>query len=258
MSDWQALIKKIKGIKKEVTVALVGKYVKLHDAYLSVSESLKYAGYVFDTKVNIKWVDSEKLEIEDPNIVFENVKGIIVPGGFGTRGTDGKKIAIRYAREHNIPYLGLCLGMQLSLIEIAQDVLGLKDADSTEFNPESTHKIIDYLPDQYKGIKLGGTMRLGEYECKLLPNTKAYNLYKKDLIRERHRHRYEFNNEYKSLFEEKGGVIFSGINPQTNLCEIIELKDHPFFVACQFHPEFQSRPLQAHPLFIGFIEASLK
>ena len=258
MSDWQALIKKIKGIKKEVTVALVGKYVKLHDAYLSVSESLKYAGYVFDTKVNIKWVDSEKLENEDPNIVFENVKGIIVPGGFGTRGTDGKKIAIRYAREHNIPYLGLCLGMQLSLIEIAQDVLGLKDADSTEFNPESTHKIIDYLPDQYKGIKLGGTMRLGEYECKLLPNTKAYNLYKKDLIRERHRHRYEFNNEYKSLFEEKGGVIFSGINTQTNLCEIIELKDHPFFVACQFHPEFQSRPLQAHPLFIGFIEASLK
>ncbi len=256
MSDWQALIKKIKNIKKEVTIALVGKYVKLHDAYLSVMESLKYAGYVYDTKVNIKWVDSEKLESEDPKEVFKDAKGIIVPGGFGTRGTEGKKMAIKYARENNIPFLGLCLGMQLSLIEIAQDVLGLKDANSTEFNPDTTNKIIDYLPDQYKGIKLGGTMRLGEYECKILPNTKAHDLYKQDLIKERHRHRYEFNNEFKSLFE-KNGVIFSGVNPQTNLCELIELKNHPFFVACQYHPEFQSRPLLPHPLFVGFIGAAI-
>ena len=147
--------------------------------------------------------------------------------------------------------------MQLSLIEFAQNVLKLKDANSTEFNPDTTNKIIDYLPDQYKGIKLGGTMRLGEYDCKLLPNTLAYSLYQKSLIRERHRHRYEFNNKYKSLFE-KNGVVFSGINPQTKLCEIIELKDHPFFIACQFHPEFKSRPLKAHPLFVGFIKAALK
>lgn len=257
MADWIALIKRIKSIKKEVTVALVGKYVQLHDAYLSVYESLKYAGYVFNTKVNIKWVDSEKLESENPEEVFKDVKGILVPGGFGTRGTEGKKTAINYARTHNIPFLGLCLGMQLALIEFAQNVLKLKDANSTEFNPDTTNKIIDYLPDQYKGIKLGGTMRLGEYDCKVLPNTLAYSLYQKSLIRERHRHRYEFNNKYKSLFE-KNGVVFSGINPQTKLCEIIELKDHPFFIACQFHPEFKSRPLKAHPLFVGFIKAALK
>ena len=257
MADWIALIKRIKSIKKEVTVALVGKYVQLHDAYLSVYVSLKYAGYVFNTKVNIKWVDSEKLESENPEEVFKDVKGILVPGGFGTRGTEGKKTAINYARTHNVPFLGLCLGMQLSLIEFAQNVLKLKDANSTEFNPDTTNKIIDYLPDQYKGIKLGGTMRLGEYDCKVLPNTLAYSLYQKSLIRERHRHRYEFNNKYKSLFE-KNGVVFSGINPQTKLCEIIELKNHPFFIACQFHPEFKSRPLKAHPLFVGFIKAALK
>ena len=257
MDDWVELIKKIKNLKKEVNIALVGKYVKLHDAYLSVYESLKYAGYVYNTKVNVTWVDSEELEsIDDLNEVFEDVKGIIVPGGFGSRGIEGKIKAIKYARENNIPFLGLCLGMQLSLIEIARDLLGYQGANSTEFDSETNYKIIDYLPNQYKGIRLGGTMRLGEYDCEVLENTKAFDLYQEHLIQERHRHRYEFNNIYKEDFE-RVGVTFSGVNPQTKLCEIIELKDHPFFIACQFHPEFKSRPLNAHPLFKGFIEASI-
>ena len=257
MDDWVELIKKIKNLKKEVNIALVGKYVKLHDAYLSVYESLKYAGYVYNTKVNVTWVDSEELEsIDDLNEVFKDVKGIIVPGGFGSRGIEGKIKAIEYARENNIPFLGLCLGMQLSLIEIARDLLGYQGANSTEFDSETNYKIIDYLPNQYKGIRLGGTMRLGEYDCEVLENTKAFDLYQEHLIQERHRHRYEFNNIYKEDFE-RVGVTFSGVNPQTKLCEIIELKDHPFFIACQFHPEFKSRPLNAHPLFKGFIEASI-
>ena len=257
MDDWVELIKKIKNLKKEVNVALVGKYVKLHDAYLSVYESLKYAGYVYNTKVNVTWVDSEELEsINDLNEVFKDVKGIIVPGGFGSRGIEGKIKAIKYARENNIPFLGLCLGMQLSLIEIARDLLGYQGANSTEFDSETNYKIIDYLPNQYKGIRLGGTMRLGEYDCEVFENTKAFDLYQEHLIQERHRHRYEFNNIYKEDFE-RVGVTFSGVNPQTKLCEIIELKDHPFFIACQFHPEFKSRPLNAHPLFKGFIEASI-
>lgn len=257
MDDWVELIKKIKNLKKEVNIALVGKYVKLHDAYLSVYESLKYAGYVYNTKVNVTWVDSEELEsIDDLNEVFKDVKGIIVPGGFGSRGVEGKIKAIKYARENNIPFLGLCLGMQLSLIEIARDLLGYQGANSTEFDSETNYKIIDYLPNQYKGIRLGGTMRLGEYDCEVLENTKAFELYNEHLIQERHRHRYEFNNIYKEDFE-RVGVTFSGVNPQTKLCEIIELKDHPFFIACQFHPEFKSRPLNAHPLFKGFIEASI-
>ena len=257
MDDWVELIKKIKNLKKEVNIALVGKYVKLHDAYLSVYESLKYAGYVYNTKVNVTWVDSEELEsIDDLNEVFKDVKGIIVPGGFGSRGIEGKIKAIKYARQNNIPFLGLCLGMQLSLIEIARDLLGYQGANSTEFDSETNYKIIDYLPNQYKGIRLGGTMRLGEYDCEVLENTKAFDLYQEHLIQERHRHRYEFNNIYKEDFE-RVGVTFSGVNPQTKLCEIIELKDHPFFIACQFHPEFKSRPLNAHPLFKGFIEASI-
>ena len=257
MDDYVKLIRKIKNIKKSINIALVGKYVKLHDAYLSVLESLKYAGYVYDLNVDITWVDSEVLESEDANEIFKNVDGIIVPGGFGNRGIEGKIKAIKYAREHNIPFLGLCLGMQLSLIEIARDVIGYKDANSTEFNPETTHKIIDYLPNQYKGIKLGGTMRLGEYDCKIIKNTLAYALYKKEDIRERHRHRYEFNSEYKKDFEDVG-VVFSGFNPQTKLCEIIEYPKNSFFIACQFHPEFQSRPLNPHPLFVGFIDAAKK
>ena len=257
MDDWIALIKKIKNIKKEVTIGLVGKYVSLHDAYISVYESLKFAGYKFDTKVNVKWINSENLTIENYEDELKDCKGIVVPGGFGVRGTDGKILAAKYCREHKLPYLGLCLGMQIALIEFANNCLHLEKANSTEFDPETPYKIIDYLPDQYKGIKMGGTMRLGNYECKLVLGSKVHELYKTDLIVERHRHRYEFNNKFKSQFEEKG-MVFSGINPQTNLCEIIELKDHPFFVACQFHPEFKSRPLDPHPLFVGLLEASIK
>ena len=258
MSDWVDLIKVIKNLKKEVTVALVGKYVKLHDAYISVYESLKYAGYFYNSKINVKRIDSEELESASSlDEIFKDCDGIIVPGGFGNRGVEGKIKAINYARTNNVPFLGLCLGMQLSLIEIARNLLGYENANSTEFDSETNYKIIDYLPNQYKGIKLGGTMRLGEYECKVLPNTIAHDLYKTDLIKERHRHRYEFNNLYKDSFENVG-VTFSGINPQTNLCEIVEYHKNDFFVACQFHPEFQSRPLNPHPLFVGFINASLK
>lgn len=258
MSDWEGLVSKIEKIKESVTIALVGKYVALHDAYISVSCSLTYAGYQNNVETKIKWIDSEKLEsLNDEEIkkTFIDVSGIIVPGGFGERGTDGMKIAIKYARENKIPYLGLCLGMQMATIEYANDVLKMKGANTTEFDPKTKYPIVDYLPNQYKGIKLGGTMRLGAYECKLVKGTKAYKAYKKELISERHRHRYEFNPKYKDKFND-GNFIISGTNPQTGLAEIIELKDHPFFVASQFHPEFKSRPLAAHPLFVDFIKAS--
>ena len=257
MDDWKGLIKKISDLKESVNIALVGKYVELHDAYISVVESLKYAGYEVNKKVKITWVNSEHLDETNIEETFNGVNGIVVPGGFGNRGIEGKILAIKFARENKIPFLGLCLGMQLSLIEIARDVLNLKDANSTEFDSKTLYKIIDYLPDQYEGIKLGGTMRLGEYDCKILKDTLAYSLYNKDLIKERHRHRYEFNNDFKKEFEQNG-VVFSGINPQTNLCEMIELKNHPYFIACQFHPEFLSRPLQPHPLFLGLVKAAIK
>ena len=253
MSDWIKLIEKIKRLKKSIKIALVGKYVSLHDAYISVVESLKYAGYDIDKNIEIKWVNSDNLNDENVSEYLNDVQGIIVPGGFGKRGIEGKIAAIKYARINNKPFLGLCLGMQLSLIEYARDVLHLENANSTEFDENCTNNIIDYLPDQYKGIKMGGTMRLGEYDCELLEGTKTYELYKEKNIRERHRHRYEFNNKYKEIFSD-GNLIFSGINPQTKLCEIIELKNHPFFIACQFHPEFLSRPLKPHPLFLGFIK----
>ena len=255
MTDWVKLIEKIKRIKKSVKIALVGKYVSLHDAYISVVQSMKYAGYAIDRNIEIKWINSDNLNDENIREYLHDVQGVIVPGGFGKRGTEGKITAIKYAREHNIPYLGLCLGMQLSLIEYARNVLHIEDANSTEFDEHCKNNIIDYLPDQYKGIKMGGTMRLGEYDCELLEGTKTFALYGEKNIKERHRHRYEFNNKYKEMFND-GNLTFSGINPQTNLCEIVELKNHSFFIACQFHPEFLSRPLKAHPLFLGFIKAA--
>lgn len=257
MSDWIKLIEKIKRLKKSIKIALVGKYVSLHDAYISVVESLKYAGYDIDKNIEIKRVNSDNLNDDNIGEYLSDAQGIIVPGGFGKRGIEGKIAAIKYARINNKPFLGLCLGMQLSLIEYARDVLHLENANSTEFDENCTNNIIDYLPDQYKGIKMGGTMRLGEYDCELLEGTKTYELYKEKNIRERHRHRYEFNNKYKEIFSD-GNLIFSGINPQTKLCEIIELKNHPFFIACQFHPEFLSRPLKPHPLFLGFIKEASK
>ena len=256
---WEDLIKTVDNLKNEVEISLVGKYVELHDAYISVAEALKHAGYKYNTKVNINWVDSEDLESDNVNLkeVFKNSKGILVPGGFGTRGTNGKIKAINYARTNKIPFLGICLGMQLAVIEFAQNVLKLEDATSTEFDPTCKNPIIDLMADQKSVSNMGGTLRLGNYECTLVPNTLASKIYKEEKILERHRHRYEFNNKYKEQLEAKG-MVFSGINEANNLVEIIELKDHPHFIASQFHPEFKSRPTRPHPLFDSLIKASVK
>ncbi len=257
MDSWYHLVDTIKTMSNEVTIGLVGKYTSLHDAYLSVTEALKHAGYFHKAKINVKWINSSEVTAENTDTLFEGCNGILIPGGFGTRGIDGKIHAITYARTHQIPLLGLCLGMQLSIIEFARNVCNLPEANSTEFEPETIFNVIDYLPEQYVGIQLGGTMRLGLYNCDLKKETLAYTAYGIDHIRERHRHRYEFNNKFKKVFE-KQGMIFSGINPETKLCEIIELKNHPWFVAVQFHPEFLSRPERPHPLFRDFILAAIK
>ncbi len=255
---WQDLVSKVDNLKDEIEIALVGKYVELHDAYISVVESLKHAGYKYDVKININWVDSEKLEKEDYNLaeVFQNSQGILVPGGFGSRGVEGKIKAITYAREKNIPFLGICLGMQLACIEFARRVCKIETANSTEFDELTNDPIIDLMADQKQIINMGGTLRLGNYDCKIKKDSLAYKLYNKEDIKERHRHRYEFNNTYKNILE-KNGFIFSGINEKTNLVEIVEYENHPFFIACQFHPEFKSRPTRPHPLFDGFIKYSI-
>jgi CTP synthase len=259
LTKWKKLINTVNNLDKELEIALVGKYVELHDAYLSVAESLKHAGYAFNTKININWINSEDLEDEEADFhkIFKNAKGIIVPGGFGSRGINGKIKAIKYAREKNIPYLGLCLGMQLACIEFARNVCKIEESDSTEFNEIANEPIIDLMPDQKTITQKGGTLRLGNYPCHITKGTKVHQIYKEDKILERHRHRYEFNNKYISQLEEKG-MIFSGKSPDGRLVEMIELKDHPYFVACQFHPEFKSRPTKPHPLFVSFIKASLE
>lgn len=256
LSDWKNLITKIGNIKESVSIALVGKYIELHDAYISVIESLKYAGYFYDSKINIKWIDAVSVTPESVDSLLSDVDGILVPGGFGERGTIGKKEAIKYARTHNVPYLGLCLGLQLAVIEYAEDVLGMKGANSTELDPTTPYPVVDYLPDQYKGIHLGGTMRLGAYDCQVVPGTKAFEAYQTKDITERHRHRYEVNSALLDRFND-GNFTIAGRNPQTGLTEIIELKNHPWFVATQFHPEFKSRPLKPHPLFREFVHHAL-
>lgn len=255
---WQDLIKTVNTLKQEIEISLVGKYTELHDAYLSVVESLKHAGYKYHTKININWVDSESLEKDNIDLskVFANSQGVIIPGGFGSRGVEGMIKAIEYARNNNIPFLGICLGMQLATIEFARNVCGIKEANSTEFNPVCLHPIIDLMSYQKSVINMGGTLRLGNYECTLQPNTLAFTCYNQDKILERHRHRYEFNNKYKVILE-KTGLVFSGINEQADLVEIIELPANKFHIACQFHPEFKSRPTNPHPLFVEFIKASL-
>ena len=257
LDDWKKLITTVDNLKNEVCIALVGKYVELHDAYISVAEALRHAGYKYNTKVNIDWIDSETLEDSkvDLNKVFKNCNGILVPGGFGSRGIEGKIKAIKYARENNVPFLGICLGMQLAVIEFARDVCELSNASSTEFNPTCEDAIIDLMADQKAIVNMGGTLRLGNYECTLKKNTLAYEDYKQDKILERHRHRYEFNNKYIDLLEKKG-MVFSGINEKANLVEIIELPKLKHFIASQFHPEFKSRPTRPHPLFDSFIKAS--
>ena len=257
LTEWEQLVNRYKNPKFEVTVGIVGKYVSLPDAYLSVAEALRHAGIFHETKINIRWIDSEVLEKEPLEKHLSNLDGILVPGGFGDRGIEGKIAAIRYARENKVPFLGLCLGMQTAVIEFARHVAGLKDANSSEFKPEGLHSVIDLLPEQKEVEQLGGTMRLGLYPCKLVPGTKAAEAYGEEIIYERHRHRYEFNNEYREMLTELG-LIISGTSPDGRLVEIIEINEHPWFVATQFHPEFKSRPNRPHPLFRDFIGASLK
>lgn len=257
LEDWEKnVVNKVLCPKERVTIALVGKYMTLQDAYKSIYESLIHSGIANDTKVEIRKIDSEELQKQDVRKVLDGVSGILVPGGFGYRGIEGKISAIKFARENNIPFLGLCLGMQCAVIEFSRNVCGLKDANSTEFKPNNKNPVIGLLEEQQKVKNLGGTMRLGAYPCRLKKGTLAAKLYRKSLIEERHRHRYEFNNKYRSILEKKG-VVFCGIYPKGNLVEIIELKKHPFFVAVQFHPEFKSKPDQSHPLFKGFIKAAL-
>ncbi|MBF2007477.1 MAG: CTP synthase [Chlorogloeopsis fritschii C42_A2020_084] len=256
LSQWQTLVERLYSPKHRVEIAIVGKYVQLSDAYLSVVEALRHAAIAMGSELHLRWVNSEKLEVEGAEYHLDGVDGVIVPGGFGVRGVDGKIEAIKYARLRQIPFLGLCLGMQCSVIEWARNVAGFADAHSAEFEPHTENPVINLLPEQQDVVDLGGTMRLGLYPCRILPNSLAFRLYQEEVIYERHRHRYEFNNAYRNLFLESGYVI-SGSSPDGRLVEIVELPQHPFFIACQFHPEFQSRPSAPHPLFKGFIEAAI-
>ena len=258
IKEWEKLVDVVNNLDKEVEIALVGKYVELHDAYLSVAESLRHAGYKYKTKVIINWIDSEELEkADDIEKILKSSKGILVPGGFGGRGIEGKIKAIKYARENNIPFLGLCLGMQLACIEFARNVCGIEGADSTEFNELTKEPLIDLMLEQKNITQKGGTLRLGNYPCKIDKKSQLYKIYGTENILERHRHRYEFNNKYIDLLSSKG-MVFAGKSPDGKLVEMIELSDHPCFIASQFHPEFKSRPMRPHPLFDMFIKASIK
>ena len=240
----------------EITIALVGKYISLHDAYISVVEALKHGGIASHATVNIRWINSEDVTAENADSLLSDVDGILVPGGFGDRGIEGKIEAIRYAREHQIPFLGLCLGMQLAIVEYARHVAGLEDAHSIELNPQTPYPVIALLPDQNGIEDIGGTLRLGAYPCILDKTTKAYELYGSEEIHERHRHRYEVNNDFRRILVDKG-MTLSGLSPDGRIVEMIELKDHPFFIGTQAHPELKSRPNRPHPLFRGFVEAAL-
>ena len=255
LTKWIEMTERAKHPVNDVKIAIVGKYVELHDAYLSVVEALKHAGIDNLAKVNLKWIESEDLETGKPEDYLSDVQGILVPGGFGLRGTEGKINAIRYARENRIPFLGLCLGMQLSIVEFARNVCGLKDASSTEFDENTKNPVIYLMPEQNGVVNLGGTLRLGAYPCKLKEGTKARELYGTENISERHRHRYEVNNDYREVLTGNG-MVLSGESPDGRIVEMIELKDHPFFVATQAHPEFKSRPDMPHPLFKGFVKAA--
>lgn len=257
MEDWKEMLSRIEKRSKTVTVALVGKYVKLHDAYLSVVEALRHGGYEQDAKVEIRWIEAEDVTRETADRIFDGADGILVPGGFGDRGIEGKIAAAEYARTRDIPYLGICLGMQTAVIEFARNVLGLTDAHSGEFLPEGKNKVIDLMADQQGNIPKGGTMRLGAYPCQIKKGTLLEQIYQKELIQERHRHRYEFNNAYRQQMEE-AGLTVSGTSPDGRLVEAVELPDRKFFAAVQYHPEFKSRPNSAHPLFREFIGACVK
>ncbi|WP_283607751.1 CTP synthase [Faecalispora anaeroviscerum] len=256
LTEWMKMVNTAMALTETVTIAMVGKYVDLHDAYLSVAEALTHGGIGNHVKVDIRWVDSELITPENVGEVLEGVHGILVPGGFGQRGIEGKITAVQYARERRVPFFGICLGMQMAIVEYSRHVLGLEDANSAEFDPQSSNPVIDLMPEQKDVVQLGGTMRLGKYPCKLLPGTKAFELYdEQPLISERHRHRYEVNNDYRDRLEA-AGVIFCGKSPDNRIVEMMELPGHPWFMGAQFHPEFKSRPNRPHPLFRGFVGAA--
>jgi CTP synthase len=256
LNEWAAMIERIKRPKPTIRIGIVGKYVELHDAYMSVRESLHHAGIAHDRQVEIEWIHSGDLEKSNNWEQFEGLDGIVVPGGFGERGIEGKIMAARWARQNQIPYLGLCLGMQVMCIELARAALGCDEPNSTEFDAHTEHPVISLMPDQHELADMGGTMRLGAYPCELVAGTKAAAAYETALVHERHRHRWEFNNGYRELLE-KHGMVFSGLSPNGRLVEIAELKDHPFMLGSQFHPEFKSRPQRPHPLFKAFMKAAV-
>ena len=256
LREWRAMVSAIKNRSKSVTIGLVGKYVQLHDAYLSVAEALRHAGFFLDAKVSIRWIDSELVTAETVDSTLSGLDGILVPGGFGSRGIEGMILAAQYAREKNIPYFGICLGMQVAVIEYARHVLGMADATSGEFAPESMHKLIDFMPGQSDEVDKGGTLRLGSYPCVIRPGTTMERCYGARQISERHRHRYEFNNDYREALTA-AGLTLSGLSPDGRLVETVELSDRPFYVGVQYHPEFKSRPNKPHPLFKGFVAAAL-
>ena len=257
LTDWTAMLEALRNPVQTVKIGMVGKYVELHASYISVNEALKHGGIETRSAVEIKWIDSESLEAEDADIdeILGDMDGILVPGGFGSRGIEGKIKACEYARTHNVPYLGICLGMQIAIIEFARHVLSMEGANSSEINPETPYPVIDILPEQKDVTDMGGTMRLGQYPCSLNPQSKSYELYGASMIYERHRHRYEVNNDYRTELLN-GGMIFAGTSPDNHIVEMIEIPEHPWFVACQFHPEFKSRPNRPHPLFRGFVTAA--
>ena len=257
LDEWRGMVARIKALEHTVTIGLVGKYVQLHDAYLSVAEALRHAGYDCGAKVDIRWIDSETVTAETAADLLSGCDGIIVPGGFGDRGVEGMIATAQYAREHDVPYLGICLGMQVAVIEFARHVCGLADATSGELNPEGQHKVIDFLPDQNESVSKGGTLRLGAYPCRIAEETVLRRCYGAEEVRERHRHRYEFNNDYRTLLEEHG-LRLCGQSPDGYIVEAVELSDRRYFVGVQFHPEFKSRPNRPHPLFVGLIRAALE
>ena len=256
MAEWSRMVEKIRGRKKTVTIGLVGKYIKLHDAYLSVVEALNHAGYEHGTKVEINWIDSELITQENAAEMLKGCDGILVPGGFGNRGIEGMIYAAQYARESNVPYLGICLGMQIAVIEYARHVCGIADANSGEFDEYGLNKVIDFMPDQSSTINMGGTLRLGSYPCEIAEGTQMARCYGVSHIDERHRHRYEFNNDYRETLT-KAGMVISGTSPDGRIVETVEVPQNDFCIGVQFHPEFKSRPNKAHPLFLGFVGASL-
>ncbi len=256
LEDWKTMVEALRHPTREVDIALVGKYIQLHDAYISVVEALKHGGIASRATVNLHWIDSEQLNEENAEKLLGSMDGILVPGGFGDRGVEGKITAIHYARVHQVPFLGLCLGMQLSIVEFARNVVGYNDAHSVELAPETTHPVIALMPDQNGVEDIGGTLRLGSYPCVLAADSKAYQLYGSQTIYERHRHRYEVNNDYRKVLTEHG-MSLCGLSPDGRIVEMVELKEHPFFIGTQAHPELKSRPNRPHPLFKGFVEAAL-